>query len=227
MERTIEIITCHTIESLPTIGQLLEIPRERPLRVVFSPAIQAFRESVGSEWKAKLSRFSVGIHQLQPEINIKKLISEEQIEQHVAFFDDCAKDHRKLATHLIYSLAAHLNETIDPENAMHTFVKYKSGRQLGKMGSWKYFFHGADCGFQHTQTGQTIEVFLLTALEFGILDPYFFVRFIKSTESYKPLPIDIYEDYAEGCLILEKMVQLGKFEKMPSPIAGYEKVIVR
>lgn len=226
MERTIEILNCNTIESLPAIHRIMNIPREKPLRVIFSSAIQELRESIGADWKAKLPDFSIGIHMLKPEINISKLISDDEITKHSTFFELCAKDYRKLATHLIYSLASHFDEIIDPENAMHTFGKYKRGRQSGAMGLWKYSLHGSDCRFQNTKTGQTIEVYLLTQLEFGILDPYFFIQFMKTTESYQAMPIEIYEDYPEGYLILEKMVKLGKFEKI-NTVAGHEKVIIR
>jgi hypothetical protein len=143
-----------------------------------------------------------------------------------SFFEQCAKDYRKLATKLIYELASYFNEIIDPENAMHTFGKYKRGRQTGVMGLWEYRLHGSDCEFKNIKTGQTIEVYLITQLEFGKLDHYFFIQYIKTTESYQPLPIEIYEDGPEGARILDKMVELGKFEKIPSLLSGHDFIIV-
>ncbi len=227
MDRTIELLTCNTVASLPSMKQILAIPRERPLRVTFGPAIQALRESIGAEWRDNLPNFSVGIHLERPEISISKLITEEEIAAHATFFAQCAKDYRTLATNLIHALASHFNDTIDPENAMHTFGKYKRGRQTGMMGDWEYRLHGSDCGFEHRKTGQTIEVYLLTSLEFGILDAYFFVQFMKTTEQYQPLPVDIYEDGADGFRIREKMVALGKFERIPGLIAGHDNIVVR
>lgn len=55
-----------------------------------------------------------------------------------AFFEQCARDYRSLATDLIHGLARYLKEAIDPQNAMHTFGKYKRGRQTGKMSVWEY-----------------------------------------------------------------------------------------
>ena len=133
----------------------------------------------------------------------------------------------KLATDLIHGLAAQLNETIDPENAMHAFGKYKRGRQNGRMDEWNYFLHGADCGFKNVRTVQKMEVYLITSLEFGVLDPFFFVDFIKSTASYQPLPVALYDDYADGHRILEKMVALGRFERIQPLPGGYDAVVVR
>jgi len=227
MDRTIEIITCDTMESLPSIPQILVLPREKALRVIFSPSIQPQREQVGEEWRGKLPGFSVGIHMISPEINICKLITEEEITSHAVFFEQCAKDYRTLATELIYALAAHFNETIDPENAMHTFGKYKRDQQKGMMDGWNYNLHGSDCRFEHRQTGQTIEVYLITALEFGVLDPFFFVNFIKTTAGYQPLPVAIYEDYSDGHRILDKMVELGKLERIQTSFYDRDKIVVR
>ena len=82
------------------------------------------------------------------------------------------------------------------------------------------------CGFENKKTGQIIEVPLVFGLEFGDLDPYFFTRFIKSTSKYIPLPVEIYEDYADGVRIIEKMIALGKFEKIISNIGNHYGIVV-
>jgi hypothetical protein len=229
MERTIEILTCDSVESLPDIQKIVAIPRERALKVIFSPNIENIRTSIGAEWKLNLPGFLVGIHLERPEINISKLISEQEIADNSLFFEQCAKDYRVLATQLISELAGKFNETIDSENAMHTFGKYKRSRQtgIGIMGSWKYRLHGSDCRFENIETGQTIEVYLLTRLEFGALDPYFFVEYIKTTKKYRPLPVEFYEDFWDGDRILEKMLQLGKFERIDPLSLGWEKLVVK
>jgi hypothetical protein len=71
-----------------------------------------------------------------------------------------------------------------------------------------------------------MEVPLVFGLEFGDLDPYFFTKFIKSTPSYKPLPVDIFEDYADGVRINEKMISLGKFEKISSNVGNHYGTVV-
>ncbi len=46
---------------------------------------------------------------------------------------------------------------------------------------WRYGFHGYECGFRDGHTGQEVEVILGFRGEFGVLDPYFFGRFVAST----------------------------------------------
>jgi hypothetical protein len=95
------------------------------------------------------------------------------------------------------------------------------------MDEWKYYIHGFHCCFQHEVTKQYIEVPLVFSYEFGDLDPYFFVGFIKSTKEYSPLPVDIFEDYADGVKILEKMLSLGKFERIPSNVGNHSGIVVK
>ena len=63
------------------------------------------------------------------------------------------------------------------------FVKYwqKNG-QSGKIGDWKFFFHGFHCYFENIFTNQCIEVPIVFGFEFGDLDPYFFMQYIKSMQ---------------------------------------------
>lgn len=88
---------------------------------------------------------------------------------------------------------------------MDTFNELKwDERQIGKVAEWKYFVHGFHCGFQNIITRQYIEVSLVFGLEFGDLDPYFFVKFILSSQNYHPLPIPLFEEYADGSRIIKK-----------------------
>ncbi len=50
--------------------------------------------------------------------------------------------------------------------------------------SWNYVFHGCECGF-HNKTGQSVEVVLSNAPEFGHIDAWFLLSFMKSTNEYR------------------------------------------
>jgi len=50
--------------------------------------------------------------------------------------------------------------------------------------SWNYVFHGCECGF-HNKAGQSIEVVLTNAPEFGHVDAWFLLSYMKSTDKYK------------------------------------------
>jgi hypothetical protein len=227
LDRTTEIIEVSSVGEIPTLEAIRTIPRERTLKLVFNKFIQPERQVIGQNLKQALDEFQVGIHTVEPEINIAKLITDNEIEKNQDFFEQCAKDFRRLGEELIFRLADKLGKTINSDHPLLTFNEFKRGKkQTGKLDDWRYYLHGFHCGFKNLKTGQSIEVPLVFGLEFGDLDPYFFSIFIKSTPSYKPLPVAIYEDYADGQRIINKMLSLGKFERINSNVGNHFGIVV-
>ncbi|MGC4103778.1 DUF6896 domain-containing protein [Ferruginibacter sp.] len=222
LNRTTEIFTINSLEQLPSMDFIRSTPRHKAIKLVFSPLVQHKRTAIGEDLRRALTGFTVGTHLIEPEINIAKLITDEEIETHQLFFEQCAKDYRDLATALINKLAQKMAVTIDMEYPLNSFgVAYRNNQQRGKVEGWQYFFHGIHCAFKKQRTGQMIEASLVFANEFGELDPYFFTRYILTSREYHPLPVDIYESFADGARIIEKMVSLGKFEKITGAMNNY------
>jgi hypothetical protein len=228
LERTTKILKCETLESIPSLESIAGLLRSKKLKLIFGNAILNQRIKIGEELKKKLDGYQVGIHTQEPEINIAKLITDAEIETHQDFFERCAKDYRALATKLFFELAAQLQLEIREDFPLFAFNRLKrdAAKSRGKMKEWFYFLHGYHCRFENRETGQCIEVPLVFGFEFGDLDPYFFSQFINSTKEYHPLPVAIYEDYADGERILKKMIWLGKFETINSNLSGHEGIVV-
>lgn len=218
MELIKTIKVCNSLDDIPGFKEIKSLQRGIEWKIVFANKIKSRREKIGNQWKFEHPEFQIAIHSIKPEINIIKLITNEEIEEHQDFFEKCAQDYRNLATQLINEFAENHNLEIDPKNPMNTLhhtdkLGYKP---VGQMNEWRYAFHGIHCGLTNTKTKQRIEIPLTYGLEFGQLDPYFFINFIKSTKEYQPLPVEIYCDYDDGMRILEKMVKIGKFEYVNS-----------
>jgi hypothetical protein len=227
MDRMTEIYTIQSVEQIPALETIREIPQQKTLKLIFDPTLQKHREKIGEMLKKELSGFIVDVHTTEPEINIAKLFTDKEIEDNQDFFLKCAKDYRKLSIELIYKLANKLDVSINPENPLLTFKPFQTDKKSsGKIDNWRYNFHGFHCGFQNIETGQEIEVSLVFGLEFGVLDPYFFSLFLTSTPEYQPLPVAIHEDYPDGARIIEKMLSLGKFEKIYSKTEDEFRVVV-
>lgn len=227
LNKTTDIITINSIGQIPSIETILSIPRERTIKLVFEKNIQSKREEIGQKLKKELLNFQVSIHTIEPEINIKKLITDKEIEDNQDFFEQCAKDYRKLGEELLNKLVNKLDLNLNKDFPMQTFNELKrDGRSNGKVEGWNYYVHGFHCGFVNIKTKQEIEVPLVFGQEFGDLDPYFFSKFIKSTPKYKPLPVEIFEDYADGVRINEKMLSLGKFETISSNVGNHYGIVV-
>jgi hypothetical protein len=225
LERIKETIVCHSLNDIPAVAWLASLPRYKHLTIVFEESVANRREEVGEEWKRMLPGFCIGIHYKHPEIYVSKLITREEVVQHQLFFEQCAKDYKALATALIDELATHLNVVVNVQYPMVTFKPlYKN--KIRMMGEWEFGFHGSHCRFEHAITQQTIEASLLDGLEFGVLDPLFFTDYITSTATYFPLPVAIYEGYHDGVQIIQTMLELGLFIKIPSDNPGQESVVV-
>ena len=115
MERELKVIKCDSIQDIPSIDKINGLSRNKTMKVVFGKEILRNKESIGNQWKKELNNFQIGIHLQKPEIRIARLISDTEIVNHQAFFENCAKDYRVLATRLIYKLANQLGIEIDPE----------------------------------------------------------------------------------------------------------------
>lgn len=227
MNRTTDIITINSVGQIPTLDTIRSIPRERAIKLVFEKEVQNQREVIGQNLKNELVGFQIGIHTIEPEINIAKLITDKEIEDNKDFFEQYAKDYRQLGEELLFKLVDKLNLKLNKDFPMETFNELKRDkRQIGKLENWRYFIHGFHCGFENNKTGQIIEVPLVFGQEFGDLDPYFFSKFIKSTPKYKPLPVEIFEEYADGVRINERMLSHGKFKRINSNVGNHYGIVV-
>lgn len=54
-------------------------------------------------------------------------------------------------------------------------------------GNWSFAVHGEHCLFQNSTTRQTLEVSLGDETSLGDLDPYFFYKFLKTTDNLSHL----------------------------------------
>jgi len=224
LERSTNVIVVESEEHIPSIKTIRSIPKDKTLKLLFGASFLNQREKIGKRLEEELPGFKVAIHMVEPEINIAKLITDQEIEEHQSFFEQCAKDYRALGEILIFKLVKKLKVELDKDFPLGTFYDLKM--PSGHMDEWRYYVHGFHCCFENTMTQQYIEVPLVFSYEFGDLDPYFFIKFIKSTKAYHPLPVDIYIDYADGVRILEKMLSLRKFEKVHSNVGNHFGVVV-
>ena len=226
MERITEILVIKSLSQIPSIEIISAIPRSTELKIVFKGDIEKHREAIGASLKKTLNGFVVGIHMHKPEITIRKTITDAEVEQNQLFFEKCAKDYRELANHLMNKIGKNADLDDCQENAIdfeadspdEIWEKMQIIRDeaKGNIENWNYYMHGLHFCFKNVETNQIIEVSIAHGEEYGVLDPYFFSQYIKSTSEYYPLPVEIYDNYQDGDKIIDKMIKLGKFELIQS-----------
>jgi len=227
VESNIEI---SDIKCFPNLEEIRSIKRGVYLKINLIDSAQKYQEEKGEQLRKELPNFSIGIHMNGSEINVKKLITDEEISKHQEFFEQCAKEYGLLGEKLINEFIVDKgipNHDGFPLKKLNGYIGNKNHEPRGEMGEWNYYFHGFHCSFINKNTKQEIEVPLTYGEEFGELDPYFFSIFIKTTPEFQPLPIRIYDNYGDGKRILEVMCRLGKFEIINSNIGGREGYIVK
>tara|TARA_R110002126_G_C10284136_1_gene485359 strand:+ start:440 stop:700 length:261 start_codon:yes stop_codon:yes gene_type:complete len=86
MNRANKIISINCIGQIPTLETIRSIPHERTLKLVFDKGVQNKREEIAQNLTTELVGFQVGIHTIEPEINISKLIKDKEIADNQDFF---------------------------------------------------------------------------------------------------------------------------------------------
>lgn len=140
-------------------------------------------------------------------ITVKQVIPREEVLRHEQAILQAARLFRHTARYLIYRLADVLNVEISRFWTSHLVSEVP---QHGKLGDgWGYFFHGLECGLGNARTGQTVEVVLGYQDEFGVLDPYFFAIFVRTTPSLAVLRGIFRDDFHDPSKALQILEERG------------------
>ncbi|MBI1248243.1 hypothetical protein GC197_10455 [bacterium] len=110
---------------------------------------------------------------------------------------------RETATALCEAMAAKLQ--LPPSELV-----YQQQVDVGKLSEeWKFRFHGLECEFENTKTNQVLDVEVGFGNEFGVLDPYFFEKFLRSTARFDSLSKLFPNSFFDCCRALEVLEETG------------------
>ncbi len=205
-------------EDLPSTRDIESLPREVRLIVVFEEEVGIDKGELGEEWKTYFPEHLVGINSVENHISLQKLITVDEVKQHQMFFEKCGIEYARLASDLVGRFMTYFKVPPHQGFPFKTLYWFRNPhfKKSGKMGKWKYNFHGFHCGFTHQVTGLTIEASLVFGKNYGELDPYFFGQYIKTNPDYIPLPVPVYDSYHDGKRIVQTMLALGRFKEIKS-----------
>ncbi|MEM6316138.1 MAG: hypothetical protein AAF960_00625 [Bacteroidota bacterium] len=79
---------------------------------------------------------------------------------------------------------------------------------------WTFWFHGAECQFKNRITGQIVELIITNGSEFGALDSFFFLRYLKTTSKFKELANFFLDDSKAITKAFNLLEDLGKLRRI-------------
>jgi hypothetical protein len=154
-------------------------------------------------------------------ITVKKVIAAENVRANEAEFVAALRLFRQTASTLATRLARHLGVPTDhllnvglanDRTGWADWFRGLLGRRVrgNRLDrEWTYSFHGRECRFENRAMGQIVEVRLGFGTEFGVLDPYFFALFVKSTPALTHLARLLRDDFHDAARVLELLHRAG------------------
>jgi len=123
---------------------------------------------------------------------------------------NCVKDFRQDANYMMGQLASEFKFKIQPSISFpqEVYRRHYNNKGIFK-GKWSFYFHGSHCRFEHLSTGQVLEILFTFSPEFGYINPFFFLGYIKTTEKHKWLEKVLNEeniDFAIELLVDENLL---------------------
>ena len=122
-------------------------------------------------------------------------------------------DYRYDGKKLMFDLGRKYNLDIQNSEDYNRLVS-RSNKQIPRSGElskqWNYYFHGEECGFSNRKSKQQVEVVLINAPEFGHIDSWFLLSYMKTTEKYKNVVKDL--NWQELKVIIEKLYETDEIE---------------
>ena len=155
----------------------------------------------------------------------RRNMTKKAIDENVDLFLMAAAKYEEVTNPLMTRLAWQLCvdvATFSFDESWHKHHQWGRLRRSRRESSaqWRYFFHGVDCMFTNTKSGVCVEARLGFGAEcgdnFGILDPGFFLEFLKHTTGFTLLADVLRDDWSDTRRALEYLEHLRLMRRVKS-----------
>jgi hypothetical protein len=212
-------LDCSTEKDIPEVSDIIQMAtREQHLvlrlpRGTRNKAPRVSKHLIIANLATQLPEHSVfdsGGDRSTEWITILKHVDRQVVLAQAEYLGAAARQFRTLAHDLVDRLAEKLNLPIDAFTDKLIRAQLSEEQQSGALpGGWRFEFHGFECAFVNESTGQAVDVLLGFPNEFGVLDPYFFYRFLETTPTLKSLALTLDNGYHDAQRALEILEQQG------------------
>jgi len=214
-------------------------PGRGKLRIGFEPALSEDAATALDVSRLKEALPDLYLFGDSRGITFLRVISRQEVLANADIIVAAAGEFRRTAEDLILKVARKLNvETRAFEDPFHRLWRQRPPQswrrfvrdQIMKLlpdhgwmpnrlpGGWDWGFHGCSCDFLNLRTGQRLDVCLGYPGEFGVLDPYYFTVFCRTTlglESVAPLFVDPFYDAHRALELLADSGRLTRIHRNP------------
>ena len=199
-------------DQVPFTADLLEkVTRDRHLVLEFPvdndrQRLQMVINRVSHELPENYTAFDSGAFRDKTCATIKQVVSRVAVIKMEEYLIEAAQHFRRTATELALALAS--CNHVAPERLWDECRTLKC-----HSAEWDLDIHGQHCRFENRQTGQTAEVSLWFGTEFGVLDPFFFFDYMKTTPGLEP-PSELRDGFHDTCRAMDILEERGRFARV-------------
>lgn len=192
MRQSGQTIPCQSLIDIPSVAEIKRsVTKERPLELQFPFPSGDVRYAELTDILRDVSTqlpnhriFNSGGPQGTTHITILKVVDEHVILDHVEVFLQAVERYVTLENELVTQLARQLN--VSPDQIDTTWgEKIDDAHHHGRLGEeWDYCFHGFECWFRHTVTGQIVDASLRDYGKKDVIpDPGFLAEYLETTST--------------------------------------------
>jgi hypothetical protein len=201
-------ITCTDTGSVPPAADLERLAvAGRHVVLQFPPSCEGEKHPLIERLRPRLPGHSVFDSGPGPGgttcVTVLKVIDERVVLEHLPRFLAAIRDFSDTADRLCRRLAE--THGFRPEELLARRDEVKEGRLDG----WGHGFHGLECCFTNARSGQVVDVRLCFGSEFGVLDPYFLARFIRTTAAHRQGAVLLNDDFHGPRRVMEVLEARG------------------
>jgi len=224
-----EIVSSHTLTTRELTGDFLQRLVEELRPLLPNHSIFDAGGIYDPEARKNVLQLPVGARiSGTSRLSLLRVVSEEEVLAHADALVQAAQRFRQIATELAGRLASKLNVSLEAFSNQEFEWDFDCDSSCDDCATaldeeWTYWFHGCECLFSSAKTGAYVEIILGFGDEFGVLDPYFFAKFLQSIPEFRPLAQQFqheYHDTARAFEILEKHGMLSRTKTTLSDRTG-------
>lgn len=175
------------IQPFPSDAALLDLPRGIRWEIYYDGYSSPEKKTKAERWIEQYTGYYIRIDSQNQVITIAKVITREEIIEHLDFFKECERKYRELAAMLL-----------------QLKNDYCGALNSGNFLEWNYHSKGNYLFFDNTKTGEQITFPIKDEKVCQALEPFYFGQFIENNlEIRKLLPIAIYSQAGDWKFIAE------------------------